>query len=158
MWCDTDFPSEHIYDTSTLQNEEKLYYFKRINKKWQGTKDASRGDEMYSYLRLFKFDFSSRKESMVINTQEFVVNELLYSPEGEEADIACYNITFADKFGHEKKKDNKKMKELEFLRQQQIIIQEYIHEPKEKKSWQIFCLCDLKKPIFTMKSDDQKTQ
>lgn len=95
---------------------------------------------------------------MVINTQEFVVNELLYSPEGEEADIACFNITFADKFGHEKKKDNKKMKELEFLRQQQIIIQEYINEPKEKKSWQIFCLCDLKKPIFSMNSDDQKTQ
>jgi hypothetical protein len=73
---------------------------------------------MYSYLRLFKFDLLTRKETMVVNTQNFVINELLYSPDGEEVDIACFNITFADKFGHEKKKDNKKMKELEFLRHQ----------------------------------------
>ena len=129
----SNFPNENLYDTSTLQNESTLYFFKRINKKW-GQKKPSAEQELFSYLRLYKFDFMSRKESMVVNTQEFIINELIHSPDGQEADIACYNITFADKFGYVKDKD-KKLKELEFLRQQFVIVQEYIMESKDMSPW-----------------------
>ena len=117
IWCETDFPSEHLYDTSILQNEDKLYYFKRINKKLNGQSQPTYGEEdIYSYLRLYKFDFNSRKESPVQNTQDFVIDEMIISPEDQKLDVTCFNITFADKFGHPK--SNKKLNELQFLRQQ----------------------------------------
>jgi hypothetical protein len=75
---------------------------------------------------------------------------MIYSPEGVETDIACFNITFADKFGYKKEKD-KKMRELDFLRQQFIIVQEYIHETKEKSQWQIYGMNDLKTAIHICK-------
>jgi hypothetical protein len=97
-----------------------LYYFKRINKKWKG-QEPDNEQSVYSYLKLYKYDFLSRKETAVVQAQDYIIEEVIYSPDGKPTDITCFNIIFADRFGYMKKKEAK-MKENEFLRQQFVIV------------------------------------
>lgn len=41
----------------------------------------------------------------MLHTKDMIINERIYSPEGKDTDITCYNIIFADKFGYAKNKD-----------------------------------------------------
>ena len=64
---------------------------------------------------MFKYDFMARKESAVVNNKEYIINEMIYSPDGKETDVTCFNIIFADKFGYAKSKADKNMNEVNFL-------------------------------------------
>jgi hypothetical protein len=82
---------------------------------------------------MYKYDFMTRRESAVVGVKEYVINEMMYSPDGKETDVTCFNIIFADRFGYSKSKD-KNMKEANFLHSQFVIVQEYI-EHKETAPW-----------------------
>lgn len=58
----------------------------------------------------------TRYESAVVEqNNEYIIKEMIYSPEGFETDVTCFNIIFADRFGYTKSKADKNSTEAHFL-------------------------------------------